>query len=75
VAKKQGFVDDSFWVAGGKKSKVLADIKISFSCSFCSCDRPSILGILISVTTRSIWPFAFSAARASTLSRPPLKAL
>jgi hypothetical protein len=30
----------------------------SLSCSFCSSDRPSILGIFISVTTRSIWPFA-----------------
>jgi hypothetical protein len=42
VAKKQGFVDDSFWVAGGKKSKVLADIKIySPAASAAATDHPS----------------------------------
>ena len=48
---------------------MMVDTFCSLFCSFCSSESPSILGMLISVTTRSIWPFAFSAASASTPSR------
>ena len=64
----------SGWRGGQKKQGFWRITKISFSCSFCSSDRTSILGLLISVTTRSIWPFAFSAATLQRCHRPPLKA-
>jgi hypothetical protein len=51
------------------RDTMMVDTFPSLSCSFCSSDNPAIRGMLMSVTTRSIPLFAFSAAKASTPSR------